>query len=496
MSPVPNQRRLLWAAGGALVLLVAALAARLTLTGLVLRTLLARAGAAEIKFEVVAASPWQVLVENLDFRVRTQAFSARRLNLRRAHWWTPSLGSLRIEQVRLPVTIDGSDVNPWSWAIYQSGTTPKAPLALPLDEIFAEGQLIAKAAAVPDLTLAVKIEAHRTGEGIWAGRATAEGPGLGLKGEGTFDPAAKALAFKLPEVTLDLKIWENFLQRFVVLPGGTWELAGQVRASAEGRWAGKVFAATAQVQLRDGHAGSLARAVTADGVEADLEFSDLDNFRSQPGTLRIRELRTGRLLMHDFEAELAFNGANRIAVSRAALQAFGGSVALEPFKYFPDLRELNAVVLVDGINVEDVMALTPDLPAKATGRVNGRFPIRIDEGGLRLGTGWLELKPGVKAEIQFNAGGLLTGGLSAGSPSYAVLKKVESGLLKLAISELRFDIRPPNAPPGRSATLHLVGAPLDPAVKAPVTLDLNVNGPLEKLLNLGLDSRLNFRGKP
>ena len=61
MSPVPNQRRLLWAAGGALVLLVAALAARLTLTGLVLRTLLARAGAAEIKFEVVTASPWQVL---------------------------------------------------------------------------------------------------------------------------------------------------------------------------------------------------------------------------------------------------------------------------------------------------------------------------------------------------------------------------------------------------------------------------------------------------
>ena len=142
------------------------------------------------------------------------------------------------------------------------------------------------------------------------------------------------------------------------------------------------------------------------------------------------------------------------------------------------------------------MALTRDLPAKAVGRVDGRFPLRLDDSGVRLGTGWLQLKPGVHAEIQFNATGLLTGGAAPSSPSYAVLKKVESGLLKLKVSELRLDIRPPNAPAGRTARLHLAGAPVDPDVKAPVILDLNVNGPLEKLINLGLDSRLSFGSKP
>jgi hypothetical protein len=86
--------------------------------------------------------------------------------------------------------------------------------------------------------------------------------------------------------------------------------------------------------------------------------------------------------------------------------------------------------------------------------------------------------------------------MSTSSPSYAVLKKVESGLLKLGLTELRLEIRPPNAPAGRSATLHIAGAPLDPGVKAPVTLDLNVNGPLERLLNMGLDSRLSLGTKP
>jgi len=74
-----------------------------------------------------------------------------------------------------------------------------------------------------------------------------------------------------------------------------------------------------------------------------------------------------------------------------------------------------------------------------------------------------------------------------------VLKKVESGLLKMKISELRLDIRPPNEPAGRSALLRISGSPVDASVKAPVSLDLNVNGPLEKLLNLGFDSRLSFK---
>jgi hypothetical protein len=140
--------------------------------------------------------------------------------------------------------------------------------------------------------------------------------------------------------------------------------------------------------------------------------------------------------------------------------------------------------------------LSKDLPAMATGRVDGRFPIHLDSRGLLLGTGWLALKPGVNAEITFQAKGLLTAGASPKSPRYSILQKVESGLLKLGISEMRLDIRPPDAPAGRSATLHIKGAPLDPEVKAPVILDLNVNGPLEKLINLGLDSRLQMGTTP
>lgn len=495
MTPI-KRRVLLVLAGLAVLVFGLALLARQTLTGLAVSTLLQLSGASEIKFTVTQASPWQVVVEDIGFQVRTQGFSARRVSIARPHWWSPTLGVVRVEGARVPVTIDGSDTNPIQWATYQNGQAKVAPAQMPMDELSIDGRLVVRAAALPEQELTVKLSARLADHNIWTGQLQADGPGLGVKGEGSYDPAKNELRFKLPAVDLELKPWQGFVRRVVPLPGGVWALEGKLTGSAEGRLAGKEFAATARVQLRAGRATNTERAVAIEDVEADLEFTDLDKLVTKPGTLRAREIKVGQLVLHGLEAEVALGGSNQIAVSRLTFQTLGGQVTTEPFKFYPSQRELEAVVLADGVDVEAVMALTQDLPARVRGRVDGRFPLRIDDSGLRLGTGWLQIKPGVYAEIQFNANGLLTRGASPSNPGYAVLKKVEAGLLKLKLSELRLDIRPPDAPPGRSATLHLVGEPVDPDVKAPVVLDLHVNGPLEKLLNLGLDSRVNFGSKP
>ncbi len=492
-----NKRRLLVAAAVlAATLLAAALLARQALIGLVVSALLQLGGASAIRFTITTASPWRVVVEDIGFTVRTQTFEARRVTLTRAHWWTPSLGTVRVEEARVPVTIDGSDTNPWAWSTYRNTQAKVEPWQVPLEDLTVDGRLVVKAAAVPAQELAVKLAARLNPGNIWSGSIQADGPGLGLQGEASYHMGRDELSFRLPVLTLDLQAWQAFVQRLVLLPGGNWEMAGKFTGSAEGRLAGKKLTTGGQMHLREGRAANPQGTITAEGIEADLEFTDFAGVFTKPGSLRIREVRTGQLALRDLDAEIALGGTNKLAVSRVSFSALGGTVSAEPFNYFPSLRELETVVLVDGINVEEVMALTRDLPAKAVGRVNGRFPLRLDDSGVRLGTGWLQLKPGVYAEIQFNATGLLTGGASPSTPSYAVLKKVESGLLKLKISELRLDIRPPNAPAGRSAQLHLAGEPVDPDVKAPVILDLNVNGPLEKLINLGLDSRLSFGSKP
>ncbi len=491
-----KRRVFLGAAGLAAALLVAGLLARQMLTGLAVNALLQLAGASEIKFTVTEASPWRVVVEDIGFSVRTQGFAAKRVTFTRAHWWTPSLGTVRVEEARVPLTVDGSDTNPFVWSTYQNGKAKVQPWQAPLEELALDGRLVVKAAALPAQEIAVKLDARLSPGNIWTGHVQADGPGLSASGEGSYDLLKDEFVFKLPAVALDLKTWQEFVRRIVLIPGGAWELEGRFTGRGEGRLAGKKLTTTGAVRLREGRAINSALAVTAEGIEADLEFTDFAQFTTKPGALRIREVRTGQLGLQDLDFAFAFEGTNKVVINQATFKALGGTVMAEPFNYFLSLRELETVVKVEGIDVAQVLALTKDLPAQAVGHVNGRFPLRLDDSGVRLGTGWLELKPGVYAEIQFNASGLLTAGASPSSPSYAVLKKVESGLLKLKITEMRLDIRPPNAPPGRSAQLHIAGESVDPDVKAPVILDLNVNGPLERLINLGLDSRVSFGSKP
>lgn len=462
-----NKRRLFLGAGG---LILAALGllllARLKFTGLVMSALLHLGGASEISLSVTQASPWRVVVADLRFQVRTQVFSARRVTISRRHWWAPSLGAVQVEQARVPVTIDGSDTNAINWATYQNSRAKVQPWQVPLDELAVDGELVVQAAALPAQVLTGKIAARLLPQKNWEFRVQTDGPGLAVQAEGSYDVAKDDLTFKVPGMALDLKIWQNYVQRLILLPGGPWELEGQVTGRAEGRLLSKQFTATGAVRLREGRAASRQRAILGEGIEADLEFTDLAQISSKPGHLRIRELRTGRLVLRGLEAELAMRGANKIAVSHASFQILGGTVALEPFAYFPALRELETVVLIDGVSLAEVMALTRDLPALVSGRLSGRCPIRIDDGGLRFGPGSLELKPGVPAQLQFTAG----------------------DRRKLRLTELHLAIRPPGAPPGCSAQLHIAGVPDDGEGNAPIVLDVNVTGPLERYLHLDLES--------
>jgi hypothetical protein len=492
-----TKRGVLLGAGGLLVVAAAVLLlARQALAALVVNALLHMAGAHQISFAITKATPWRVVVEDISFQVGKQAFAAKRVSVTRDHWWSASLGVLRVEQAMVPVVIERRAGPTPETAGKKPAAGPVIPdLNLPFREFALDGQLVVKANGLPDQSLKVKIHAHATPQDLWAIRLQAEGPGLGLEGEGRANFPKNELTFRLPSVTVDVVPWQDFVRRLVPV-AGDWEIAGKFTAQAEGRLAGNQVTATGALQLREGRVKGTKPEITAEGIEADLEFTDISEFTTKPGTLRVREMQAGQLALREMAYEFALKGTDRIAITKATFKALGGSVAAEPFEYVVSKGDLEAVVLVDGIDVEQVMALTPDLPAKATGRVNGRIPLRIDESGLQFGTGWLQLKPGVPAEVQFNAAGMLTNGVAASNPSYAVLKKVESGLLKLRISALRLDIRPPNAPEGRSAQLHIAGEPVDPEVKAPVILDLNVNGPLEKLINLGLDSRISFGSKP
>jgi hypothetical protein len=453
-------------------------------------------GAGEVSLAVTEVTPWSVQIEQLGFQLRAQRFDAARVRLERSSWWRPSLGVVRVEEARVPLTIDGSDTNPWAWSTY-GNSAPAVRLRdlwVPADEVSFDGVLVLRAAGQREEDVRVSFVVRPAAPGRWTGSIAASGPGLAAKLEAEADLPAEALDFRLTDGRLDLAVWQGHLQSLVVLPGGRWELAGQVSGGAEGRYTARGLAATGRLQLRDGRVGYAARAVAVEGLAADLTFTDVAGLVTEPGELRARELRVGAFRATDVSVVAALAGPDKVAVTRAALAAFGGRLEAEPFALYPRRDEIEATVKAERLSVAALLALAPTVPAKATGRVDGRLPFRLDAGGLRLGTGWLALTPGERSEVQIDAAGLLTRGVAPTAPAFVTLKRIESGLLRLELSELRLDIRAPGLPTGRSATLRVAGEPVDKSVKAPISLDLNVNGPIEALLNMGLDNRVRIGG--
>jgi len=486
------RRRLNWLGAGLLLGGLLIFFLRGPLTQAAITAGLQRVGAGEIKLDVTRSTPWLVQLDNFAFKIKAQSFSANRVTMQRKHWWQPTLGEVSLEGVKLPVTIDGSDANPFAWASY-AGKTPTSggTMMLPVEKLSIDGQLIVKVTG-HEQPLALKFAAQPDEKNRWSGTLAVTGPGLVFNTEGSYGLSNQRAAFHTTAMEVDLKLWQDFVQQLVVLPLGPWSMEGRLTGSITGTYADNKLAMNGRIKLGQGRLKSADDSIGLAGIETDFEFTDLIRLQSNPGTLRVHEMRTGKLVANELESEFTFLSSEEIAVHRLTLKILGGTMSAEPFRQNLGKRELEVVVSADNLDVEKIMALSKEVPAKASGRVDGRLPIRLDEHGLRLGTGWLQLKKGVYAEIQLMAEGLITSGMSPKSAGYVVMKRVESGLLRLKLGALRLDVRPPDAPRGQTARLHLEGDPVDPSIKAPVILDLNVNGPLEQLLNFGLKDNISF----
>lgn len=475
-------------------LILAAVLARRPLVGFAAVSALRLAGASRPSLEVETAGPGLVVFRSVELGWRTHRLTIERVSIERSRWWSWSLGKVTLQGARLPLAVDGSDVDPFAWSSYEGGDAGGVPLALPMDALSVEGALAVRAAATGDRE--VRILARVVPAGVqWKANVEARGPGLEADMSADFAPISGTFALRVDPVRIDLAQWQEILQRVVLIPGGTWRLAGDVAASADiSRREGKLRS-SGWVRLEKGSARNEDLKLTLEGLAFDVPFEDFDSIRSGPASLKVGRLAAGGFAATDLEARFTLEGPEKVVVSALGVSTLGGRVRLEPFKIFPRNYELEAVVAAEGLDIAQILVLAPDVPARASGRVDARVPVRIDHSGFRFRTGWIDLHPGSRAEVELHAEGLLTAGMEQRGPKFDVLRRIEGGLLRLQISTLRLDIYPPDRPAGRSAQLHLAGDPVDPGVKAPVRLDLNVNGPLEKLIRIGLDSRVELGTK-
>ncbi len=480
MLPAPRSRRLYWILGTLLLAVSLGMAARLWLGGYVVRSVLRMAGASEIRHGAVRGTPWLLEVEELRFKVRTHAFFARRVTLARRQWWLASLGDVRVEQARMPVVLDGSDVDPWNWSTYERGGWEGEPVSLPFRSLVLAGELVVRMATVPDRAIAIQLEGQPRSGTSWVGSLVAEGEGFHLAGAGSLLRAGQELDFQVHSAALDLGLWSRQVQRLVSLPGGPWTMQGRLTGVAEGKVTAQRFAATARVRLADGSMRAGTRDIEARGAEAELEFSDLWKLRTKSGALHLDELRVGRLVVQDVAADFGLWGGSQIEIQRTSGTALGGKLTVDPFRYSLNQSVVNLMVRPERVRAPGLIALTQGVAPRLSGEIDGEVALRIQGDGVHVAGGSLVMRPERAPELQVNAAAMLRSGAIMDAGTTEVFRGARGGSVLIRLDEMRFEPRGEGLPLGTSARVRVAGR----VDGAPVAFTYHVNGALERFLSL------------
>jgi hypothetical protein len=319
-----------------------------------------------------------------------------------------------------------------------------------------------------------------------------EGEGARVLGEARLDPAGEG-TWRISKAEINVTEWFRVAPLFAAEMTGA-AAGGTLSFTGEGTWRSGVVDGKATFSLREGRIDDAKHKILLEGISVDIEFAELATLRTAPG--QVFTWRSGRydvvpLGVGRIEFEM---DRKEVRVTSALIDVFGGELQVGSLVMSTQRPEFSVDARMAGVAVDQVLFLLPPVLADARGRLDGHVALTRDDSGIKIGAGNLSLRPGETAELRLAP---TPGLLSASIPPtvlqhYPGLRKIETGEMPMRAEQLEVTFTPEGDAAGRSASVHVVGGPSDPNLKAPIDLTVNVRGPLQSLIKFGTNSRLRF----
>lgn len=321
-----------------------------------------------------------------------------------------------------------------------------------------------------------------------------EGEGAQVRGEARLDPAAEG-SWRIGEAKINLGEWFRVAPLFAPTLAAIG-VAGELTFTGEGTWRSEMFGGKGVFTLREGRLDDPERKIVLEGISVDVEFEDLATWRTAPaqvftwrsGRYDVVPLGVGRI---EFDMD-----REEVRITSALIDVFGGELQVGSLVMSTRRPEFSVDARMVGVAVDQIMFLLPPVLKDARGRLDGRMSLKRDASGLQIGAGNLSLRPGDTAELRLAP---TPGLISTSLPDmvlqhYPGLRKIEMGETPLRADVLEVTFTPQGDAQGRTAWVHLAGGPVDPNLRSPIDLTVNVQGPLQSLIRFGTNSRLRFGG--
>ncbi len=344
----------------------------------------------------------------------------------------------------------------------------------------------------PEVRWEVKIDTSPAGRRNV--RFRVEGQGLSAEGGARLDGRGDG-EWSLESATIDLGDWSGpILGKFA--PTLTGSAAGQLRVNAVGTIRDRVPEGIFEVTLSGGSYDEFARKLFIAGLALRLRarLSDLRELRTEPGQVLSWE-RGGYDLLSLGAGHVEFHtGGGALHLEQARIGVLGGELEVARASVAFNAASFSVAARMSGVQLGELIPLLPPLFSSARGRLDGRVELRSDPEGLRIESARLALRGGETAELRFlPTPGIISSQLPAlVRQYYPGLVQLETGGVPLLAEQLEVSLDAAGDEEGRTALVSITGGPADPALRAPVVLEVNVRGPLDQVVAFGTHSRLRF----
>ena len=368
---------------------------------------------------------------------------------------------------------------------------------------------------VPDIHWRAVSQPAAEGRQSFAVAASADG--LTATATVTVDPQTGAGTWELRDASLDLAVWLPVLAARLnhdmskaITMTGRLQLTGHGVLPPGGQPDGELTATLREATLTEAGSG-----LTVEGLGADFHLAGLAPLNA-PGeqVITFKEARVAGLTLHAGRIVVALPQVAELQVKAAGLELLGGRVELEPLTLAVNHPVAEVRTRFAQIDFAEVLPFLAKAGlSEATGRLDGQMALQLAgrDGLVAVDASFAGSPAGPTPVIRLTpVPGLLTGHMPERlpllppwtgplrqwtallNPVFAPLQDIELGKTSLHVDSLRLHLDPQNGQIGHRLRLQLAAQPVERSLVPKVTFDLNVDGPLQELLQMNRDKKLSF----
>ena len=295
------------------------------------------------------------------------------------------------------------------------------------------------------------------------------------------DPQQAEVTVTLPETELTS---EDTLAALVKKADADAVVTGRVSADAQVTFLGTHPHTAGRIRLMDGRV--VRGGIAVDGLGADVPFEIGLSFRTiDRPVVTFNAAKVGNVVLSKGRVEFQVT-KRELFIDRAEVGWCKGSLNAYSVHLDPKHPKADVIVYADRIDLGEALMMVMPFKGAMEGVLYGRFPVGIDNGHVKLSAGFLYSLPGQGGKLRLEDNVSMLTLLEQAGITGDIQQPLSKALSDMDFSTLKMDLEP-HADGEAVLRMKVDGKSNFKDWPAPVDLSLNLHGPLERLLNMGLD---------